>query len=201
MHRNPAWSYNTTSIHQFCSLVDHTKPQTHTHTLTHLEQAFVLLSFWNPGIVVKKLLTPCCFLLSVSTPPLLLLFSHFPLFYFFQFLVSSTDLSQFSTDLMSSIILPLILSISPSIYLNFPLFFLFVPSFPSFHLSLHHHFLVLSSLQFVLNQVPRLQWSIRVTAMQRAVQSLDQPLSVPRALTQGESMLHKVNRTVTLCCC
>lgn len=56
---------------------------------THSERAFVLLSCWNPGITIKKLLTPCCSLLSVPTPPVC---SH-PLFCFLHFLISFTDLS------------------------------------------------------------------------------------------------------------
>lgn len=177
MRRRAQWSStDTNSIRQFSSIVDHTK--LNTHTLTHLEQVIVLLSFWNPGIV-KKLLTPCCCsLLSVSTLPVILLFSLYPMFYFFLFLISSTDFSLW-TDPMSFLYLLL------SSYLYPPF-----PPFP-FCLSSRRHFLVLSSLQFVLSQVQRLQSSIRVTVMQRAVQSRDQPPSVPRALTQGESMLLK----------
>lgn len=52
--------------------MDHTK-----QLLTHLEQVFLLPSFRNPGFVVKKLLTPCCFPLLLLTPSLLFLFSLF----------------------------------------------------------------------------------------------------------------------------
>lgn len=69
MQRNPAWGLASDLIH-FAAMQTTPNP-----THTHLEQAFVLLSCWKPDIAVKKLLTPCCSILSVSTPyPQLLFF-------------------------------------------------------------------------------------------------------------------------------
>lgn len=179
MHRNPAWSLDINSIHQFCSLVDHTKLQTHTdtHMLT-LGASLCLAKFLETRHcckeVINSLLFSCVCLHSSSR-------AFFLSLLYVLFLPISDFIHRFISDLMS------FLNFFPSVCI-----FLFSSYlYPSFHLSLHYHFLVLSSLQFVLSQVPRLQWSIRVTVMQRAVQSLDQPPSVPRASTQGESMLHR----------